>query len=194
MHKRRRISLPKREAGTATEKILAAKTIHAPAGASTVCVSCNRALNTRASCLVLCSRCATEHMCLTWRSDALTRCGSSICFVCSRRCTGTGSSSPTITPSRAALSLTNTNLAMDQDSKAGPMSHKRKKVPDIDQGVGNRVTKGDRDDEQNEESMSGKACGQTFCRECCIEILETYVGILSQWSNLITFAATLLLV
>ncbi|KAF9053940.1 hypothetical protein BDZ89DRAFT_1056497, partial [Hymenopellis radicata] len=159
MHKRRRISQHKWDAAAATENVLAAipKVVVATAPGANICVSCNRALTTRHSCLLLCSRC-----------------GSSTCFVCSRRCTGAGSSSQTLTPSRSVLSLNshNTNLVAEHGTPNSAVSHKRKKAAEGDDDGTNKVSRREKADEAEEVTEDLSGCGKAFCRNCCVESVE----------------------
>ncbi|KAK0490372.1 hypothetical protein IW261DRAFT_1431777 [Armillaria novae-zelandiae] len=155
MNKRRRISLlSSKPVSTSSEPV---KDI--PAG-GLVCAACNRAINTRTSCAILCSRC-----------------GSSTCVICSRKCTAhrSPSSPPTVllSPSRSALALNapNTNLMIATTTNP-PLSsllqsHKRKKAADSDTGAKLESIK-DSDCEEEETS-----CGRMVCRNCCVENVES---------------------
>ncbi|PBK65656.1 hypothetical protein ARMSODRAFT_961012 [Armillaria solidipes] len=155
MNKRRRISLlSSKPVSTSSEPV---KDI--PAG-GLVCTACNRAINTRTSCAILCSRC-----------------GSSTCVICSRKCTAhrPPSSPPTVSlsPSRSALALNapNTNLMTATTTNPPlsplPQSHKRKKTADSDTGGKLESIK---DSDYEEE---GTSCGRMVCRNCCVENVQS---------------------
>ncbi|KAK0231474.1 hypothetical protein IW262DRAFT_1344459 [Armillaria fumosa] len=155
MNKRRRISLlSTKPVSTSSEPV---KDI--PVG-GLVCTACNRAINTRTSCAILCSRC-----------------GSSTCVICSRKCTAhrPPSSPPTVSlsPSRSALALNapNTNLmtATTMNLPLSPLlqSHKRKKAADSDtEGKLESIKDSDCEEE-------GTSCGRMICRNCCVENVES---------------------
>ncbi|KIY65281.1 hypothetical protein CYLTODRAFT_424473 [Cylindrobasidium torrendii FP15055 ss-10] len=108
--------------------------------ASSACVSCQRSLNTRTWCPVICSRC-----------------GNSTCVVCSRRCTGVGIDGPPVqTPGRAALSLHSQNA---KGTGTGTLS-KRKKVE-------SEITEDEKTKDSADEWEAG--CGRIMCRNCCVE-------------------------
>ncbi|KAK0455788.1 uncharacterized protein EV420DRAFT_559983 [Desarmillaria tabescens] len=157
MNKRRRISLlSSKQTSTSLEQV---KDI--PAG-GLVCIACNRAINTRTSCAILCSRC-----------------GSSTCVICSRKCTAhrPPSSPPTasLSPSRSALALNapNTNLMTTTTTNPPPsplpQSHKRKKPADSDSEVGGKSES--RKDGDGEEEVT--SCGRVVCRNCCVENVQS---------------------
>ncbi|KAF8921056.1 hypothetical protein CPB85DRAFT_1428074 [Mucidula mucida] len=160
MHKRRRLSQHKWDTMVATENALAAipKVVVATVPGANVCVSCSRALTTRHSCLLLCSKC-----------------GSSTCFVCSRRCTGPGSSSQTLTPSRSVLALNspNTNLVAEHGTPNSAVSNKRKKAAEGDDDGANKVSRREKPDEAEEETEDLSGCGKVFCQNCCVESVQS---------------------
>ncbi|KAK0191584.1 hypothetical protein F5146DRAFT_606594 [Armillaria mellea] len=155
MNKRRRISpLSSKPDSTSSEPV---KDI--PVG-GLVCTACNRAINTRTSCAILCSRC-----------------GSSTCVICSRKCTAHRplSSPPTVSLSRSrsalALNAPNTNLMTEPTANPPlpplPQSHKRKKTADSDTESKLESIK---DSDCEEE---GTNCGRMVCRNCCVESVQS---------------------
>lgn len=111
-------------------------------------------------------------------SYILSRCGSSTCVICSRKCTAhrPPSSPPTVSlsPSRSALALNapNTNLMTATTTNPPlsplPQSHKRKKTADSDTGGKLESIK---DSDYEEE---GTSCGRMVCRNCCVENVQRY--------------------